>query len=75
MAVGGVGINQGVYDSGSATKAVENVEPLLNRFDAGEFDLVAVGRAMLGDAQWARKTRVGEPIHAYDAGLHLPSLL
>lgn len=74
MAVGGVGINQGVYDSGTATKAVDNVESLLNRFDAGEFDLVAVGRAMLGDAQWARKTRVGEPIDAYDAGLHLPSL-
>lgn len=65
MAVGGVGISQGVYDKGKAAAVVDNVEPLLERFAAGEFDLVAVGRAMLGDPQWARKTRAGEPIRAY----------
>jgi 2,4-dienoyl-CoA reductase-like NADH-dependent reductase (Old Yellow Enzyme family) len=68
MAVGGVGINQGVYDTGKPAAVVDNVELLLNRFNAGEFDLVAVGRAMLGDPHWARKSRTGEAIRAFEAG-------
>jgi 2,4-dienoyl-CoA reductase-like NADH-dependent reductase (Old Yellow Enzyme family) len=66
MAVGGVGINQGVYDTAKKAAVVDNVELLLNRFNAGEFDLVAVGRAMLGDPHWARKSRNGEEIRAFD---------
>lgn len=65
MAVGGVGISQGVYDKGKPAAVVDNIEPLLERFAADEFDLVAVGRAMLGDPHWARKTRAGESIRAY----------
>jgi 2,4-dienoyl-CoA reductase-like NADH-dependent reductase (Old Yellow Enzyme family) len=30
------------------------------RFDAGEFDLVAVGRAVLADAEWVSKIRTGK---------------
>lgn len=71
MAVGGVGINQGVYDTGKKNVAVDNVELLLARFEAGEFDLAAVGRAMLGDAAWASKARSGEQIRAYDADADL----
>ena len=66
MAVGGIGINQGVYDTAKKAAVVDNVELLLNRFNAGEFDLVAVGRAMLGDPHWARKSRTGEEIRAVD---------
>jgi len=66
MAVGGIGINQGVYDTAKKAAVVDNVELLLNRFNAGEFDLVAVGRAMLGDPHWARKSRTGEEIRAFD---------
>jgi 2,4-dienoyl-CoA reductase-like NADH-dependent reductase (Old Yellow Enzyme family) len=68
MAVGGVGINQGVYDTAKKAATVDNVELLLKRFNAGEFDLVAVGRAMLGDPHWARKSRSGEEIRAFDPG-------
>ena len=32
---------------------------LLRRFDRGDFDLVAVGRALLADPEWARKIREG----------------
>jgi 2,4-dienoyl-CoA reductase-like NADH-dependent reductase (Old Yellow Enzyme family) len=67
MAVGGVGINQGVYDVGKTSSAVDNVDLVMKRFTAGEFDLVAVGRAMIGDPDWARKIRSGEPIRAYSA--------
>ena len=35
---------------------VEKVEELL---EAGEFDLIAVGRALLADAEWARKVKEG----------------
>ena len=33
--------------------------------DAGEVDLVAVGRALLGDPAWAEKVRAGEPSVAF----------
>ena len=36
-----------------------SVDELLRRFDRGDFDLVAVGRALLADAGWARKIREG----------------
>jgi len=35
------------------------LEELLRRFDRGDFDLVAVGRALLADAEWTRKIREG----------------
>ncbi|MAG67234.1 MAG: NADH:flavin oxidoreductase [Pseudomonas sp.] len=36
-----------------------NIDGLLERLDADEFDLVAVGRALLVDPQWADKVREG----------------
>lgn len=60
MTVGGVGINKGYYDTmGGAQSAVANLDPLIERFDRGEFDLVGVGRSLLHDPQWAHKLRVG----------------
>jgi len=35
------------------------LDELLRRFDRGDFDLVAVGRALLADAAWPRKIREG----------------
>nr|WP_265271854.1 hypothetical protein [Sphingomonas lycopersici] len=32
---------------------------LARRFDNQEFDLVAIGRAILGDAQWVQKVKEG----------------
>ena len=32
---------------------------LLRRFDHGDFDLVAVGRALISDPDWALKVRDG----------------
>jgi 2,4-dienoyl-CoA reductase-like NADH-dependent reductase (Old Yellow Enzyme family) len=39
-----------------------SLDPLLERLAAGEFDLVAVGRALLSDADWVRKVRDGAPL-------------
>jgi 2,4-dienoyl-CoA reductase-like NADH-dependent reductase (Old Yellow Enzyme family) len=36
-----------------------SLEGLLQRLQDQEFDLVAVGRALLVDAEWARKVREG----------------
>lgn len=65
MAVGGVGINQGMYDRDKAAKVVVDIGPLLERFERGEFDLVAVGRAMIGDPNWAEKFRAGQEPEPY----------
>jgi len=36
-----------------------SLDELLRRFDRGDFDLVAVGRALLADAGWAHKIHAG----------------
>jgi 2,4-dienoyl-CoA reductase-like NADH-dependent reductase (Old Yellow Enzyme family) len=36
-----------------------SLDELLRRFDRGDFDLVAVGRALLSDAGWVRKNHEG----------------
>lgn len=37
-----------------------SLDDLLERLDRGEFDLVAVGRAMIANADWANRVRAGE---------------
>lgn len=39
--------------------AVAPLDPLLERMENGEFDLVAVGRALLADPAWTAKIRGG----------------
>lgn len=68
MAVGGVGINKGMFDGNKGVAAVDNVDRVVQRLTAGEFDLVAVGRAVLGDAEWARKAIAGENALPFDPG-------
>lgn len=64
IAVGSVGLDkahqsraQGGHET--AVAGVVGVEPVLKGLAEGDFDLVAVGRAMLADAQWADKIRAG----------------
>ena len=63
MAIGGIGLNNGMYDSNKkgGAEAVDNMPFLMERFDRGEFDLVEVGRSLLHDPNWTRKLRTGEP--------------
>lgn len=51
----------------SETRAIDD---LLDRLNKGEFDLVAVGRALLQDPQWSNKVRGGQldEIHSFDSG-------
>ncbi len=66
MAVGGVGINKGMYDGDKGVAAVDNIDRVVTRFMSGEIDLIAVGRALLGDAEWARKVIEGHAVMPFD---------
>jgi 2,4-dienoyl-CoA reductase-like NADH-dependent reductase (Old Yellow Enzyme family) len=57
-----------MYDSNrdGRAAAVDNTALLMERFNRGEFDLVAVGRALLNDPEWTRKLRRGEPQIPFD---------
>jgi 2,4-dienoyl-CoA reductase-like NADH-dependent reductase (Old Yellow Enzyme family) len=67
MAVGGIGLDKGTYDSRmyGVSRTAHNFEPLLERFARGEFDLVEVGRSLLHDPQWTYKVRVGEDLQPF----------
>ena len=61
ITVGSVGLAGplSVTELGEKTSATADLTPLAARVAAGEFDLVAVGRALLVDPAWARKIREG----------------
>lgn len=68
MAVGGIGINKGMYDGDKGVSAVDNVDRVVERFQRGEFDLIAVGRAALGDPAWGHKALAGQAALPFDPG-------
>jgi 2,4-dienoyl-CoA reductase-like NADH-dependent reductase (Old Yellow Enzyme family) len=64
VTVGGVGLDNDVIECLiEGVPAVNNLAgslaELLRRFERGEFDLVAVGRASIGDPQWVNKVAAG----------------
>ncbi len=63
ITVGSVGLTGDFLGAfgGEASQAA-SVEGLARRLDREEFDLVAVGRALLSDAHWARKLAGGEAL-------------
>ena len=70
ITVGSVGLNSdfiGAFQGeGSGQRSLDDLE---ERLDRGEFDLVAVGRALLQDPLWAQKVREGrlDELRDYDA--------
>ena len=67
-AVGGIGFSKGMYDtlSNVETQDSNNLDLVMARFNAGEFDLVSVGRALLNDPEWVKKARCGERFLPFD---------
>jgi 2,4-dienoyl-CoA reductase-like NADH-dependent reductase (Old Yellow Enzyme family) len=62
MTVGGIGLDKPLMESFSQpTAAINNLDEVMRRFDADEFDLVAVGRALLIDPAWVMKASIGAP--------------
>lgn len=67
MTVGGIGFDKDLQSSFvEPTRPVDNLDEVARRFDEGEFDLVAIGRAALMDADWIGKVRRGEPFRPFD---------
>jgi 2,4-dienoyl-CoA reductase-like NADH-dependent reductase (Old Yellow Enzyme family) len=71
IAVGSVGLSQ---DSASAFRGEGSIsvslDPLIERMERDEFDLIAVGRALLSDPNWVLKTKGDdtEPLKGFDVG-------
>ena len=60
ITVGSVGLSGDFLGAFSGeSSAPSGLDELLRRFDRGDFDLVAVGRALLADPEWARKVQAG----------------
>lgn len=61
ISVGSVGLDidftKALFEG--APVSATDIEPLLDRLERNEFDLVAVGRSMLGDPEWAAKILSG----------------
>lgn len=68
MTVGGIGLDKGGggVHIDSRSSSANNLGRLVERFEAGEFDLVAVGRSLLNDANWLRRAIAGEPFAPFD---------
>lgn len=67
MTVGGIGFDKDLASSFvEPTTAIDNLGEVARRFDAGEFDLVAVGRAVLMDHDWIGKARRAEAFRPFD---------
>jgi 2,4-dienoyl-CoA reductase-like NADH-dependent reductase (Old Yellow Enzyme family) len=59
MSVGSVGVTGEFYLNvfqGAASEAA-GIDGLIDAFERGDFDLIAVGRAILNDHQWVSKVR------------------
>ncbi|WP_308238156.1 12-oxophytodienoate reductase [Phenylobacterium sp. J367] len=61
ITVGSVGLAgaMSVTELGAQTAVSTDLRPLADRVARGEFDIVAVGRALLTDPAWARKVKEG----------------
>lgn len=57
ITVGSVGLSSDFIRDGASSPAP--LDELIRRLDRGDFDLVAVGRALLADPAWASKVRRG----------------
>ncbi|ESQ93312.1 12-oxophytodienoate reductase [Asticcacaulis sp. AC460] len=58
ITVGSVGLNgEFIAAFGGAASEPQSLDELLRRLDRGDFDLVAVGRAILNDPEWVAKVR------------------
>jgi len=64
IAVGSVGLDIDVMTnflgSEASSTGAAGLHKLQRRFENGEFDLVSVGRSLIGDPQWVQKVRQGK---------------
>ncbi|OYU02313.1 MAG: 12-oxophytodienoate reductase [Sphingomonadaceae bacterium PASS1] len=60
ISVGSVGLSSDFFGSFTGVRAeTASLDRLINRMGRAEFDLIAVGRALIVDPDWAEKVRAG----------------
>lgn len=74
ITVGSVGLDKEMLETGAdpQTQAqVGAIDGLIEMLERGDFDLVAVGRALIADAEWPQKVSEGRfsDLKPFDAGL------
>ncbi|MEV5980657.1 NADH:flavin oxidoreductase [Streptomyces sp. NPDC052114] len=74
LSVGSVGLDKqftAAATFSTETTSVTGIDPLLDRMERDEFDVIAVGRALISDPEWADKALTDRLDEAapYDAGL------
>jgi 2,4-dienoyl-CoA reductase-like NADH-dependent reductase (Old Yellow Enzyme family) len=76
ITVGSVGLSSEFAGGPSQAKAA-GIDELLDRFEQQEFDLVAIGRALLQDYTWARKVKEQrfDEMENYDPAVALAELV
>jgi 2,4-dienoyl-CoA reductase-like NADH-dependent reductase (Old Yellow Enzyme family) len=64
IAVGSIGLSNTATDTFMKNEAgrLDNIPLLMERFGSGEFDLVSIGRSLIGDPDFVAKLRSGEPV-------------
>lgn len=67
MAGGGVGLSEGLFSSfrTGGARMERNFVDAATRIESGEFDMIALGRALIADPAWPAKTARGEPTRDY----------
>jgi 2,4-dienoyl-CoA reductase-like NADH-dependent reductase (Old Yellow Enzyme family) len=61
ISVGSVGLSGDVFTAfAGESSAPASLDKLIERMERGEFDLIAVGRALLSDPEWVAKIRHGD---------------
>ena len=67
ITVGSVTLDNSIAEmlQGNGSSPTNNIAPLLASLARGDFDLVAVGRAMIANPDWPRRIRNGLPVNPY----------
>ena len=67
IAVGSVTLQRDLVESfdGSGSDAADNLPLLRARMERGDFDFIAVGRALIANPHWPLRVREGQPIVPY----------
>ncbi|PZV38787.1 NADH:flavin oxidoreductase [Mesorhizobium kowhaii] len=67
ITVGSLTLNNSMMEmmEGKGSTPEDNLAPLYKSLERGDFDLVAVGRAMIANPDWASRIREGKQLRAY----------
>ncbi len=67
IAVGSVTLRRDLVDSfdGSGSETADNLPLLRARMARGDFDFIAVGRALIANPEWPGRVRQGQPLTPY----------